>query len=80
MTKDEIYKITKQADKEFDGDREASEWVEYFAKLVAEKSASVEREACAKLVDDNAKACTNNSMAQMVLYSNAAAIRARGEA
>jgi hypothetical protein len=42
--------------------------------------AFVEREACAKLVDDNAKACTNNSMAQMVLYSNATAIRARGEA
>jgi hypothetical protein len=37
MTQDEIYKITKQADKEFDGDREASEWVEYFAKLVATK-------------------------------------------
>jgi CHASE3 domain sensor protein len=37
-----------------------------------------EREACAKLVDDNAKACINNSITQMVLYSNATAIRARG--
>ena len=51
------------------------EELEAFAKLVAQH----EREACAKLVDDNAKACINNSMAQMVLYANATAIRARGE-
>jgi hypothetical protein len=48
MTQDEIYKITKQADKEFYGDREASEWVEYFAKLVA----THEREACAKVCEE----------------------------
>ena len=38
-----------------------------------------EREECAKLVDANADACVMNSTAQMVLRSNAAAIRARGE-
>jgi hypothetical protein len=47
-----------------------------FAKLVAE----AEREACAKIVEANADACSTDSLAQMYLYSNAAAIRARGEA
>ena len=46
--------------------------------LIADERAA-EREACAKLVDENAKACTNNSMVQMVLYANATAIRARGQ-
>jgi hypothetical protein len=60
---------------------ETNIWVEEataFAKLVDAKATAREREACAKLVDDNAKACINNSMAQMVLYANATAIRARG--
>jgi len=47
-----------------------------FAKLVAE----AEREACAKIVEANADACSTDSLAQMYLYSNATAIRARGEA
>jgi hypothetical protein len=51
MTQDEIIEMAKQADKEFDGDREASEWVEYFAKLVAAK----EREACALICAQRAK-------------------------
>lgn len=46
MTQDEIYDMAKQADKEFDGDREASEWVEYLVKLVATK----EQEAIIDLV------------------------------
>jgi hypothetical protein len=37
-----------------------------------------EREACAKLVHDNALACDPGSMLQTYLASNAAAIRARG--
>ena len=47
-----------------------------FAKLVAER----EREACAKIVEANADACSTDSLAQMYLYSNATAIRARGQA
>jgi hypothetical protein len=47
-----------------------------FAKLVAAK----EREACAKIVESNADACRSDGFAQMYLYSNATAIRARGEA
>jgi hypothetical protein len=85
MTQDEIIEMAKQAGciprrhPEYWEDVQVfatPEVLQAFAKLVAAK----EREACAKLVNDNAKACTNNSMAQMVLYSNATAIRARGEA
>jgi len=47
-----------------------------FAKLVAQH----EREACAKIVELNADACRSDGVAQMILYSNSAAIRARGEA
>jgi len=50
--------------------------LEAFAKLVAER----EREACAKIVEANADACSTDSLAQMYLYSNATAIRARGQA
>ena len=39
-----------------------------------------EREACAKLVQDNAMACEPGSMLQVYLASNATAIRARGQA
>jgi len=46
-----------------------------FAKLVAE----AEREACAKIVELNADACRSDDVAQMILKSNAAAIRARGK-
>jgi hypothetical protein len=37
---------------------------------------AAEREACAKVVDDNAKQC--GTLMRQVLESNAAAIRARG--
>ena len=47
-----------------------------FAKLVAQH----ERNECAKIVELNADACRSDGVAQMILYSNAAAIRARGEA
>ena len=46
-----------------------------FAKLVAQH----EREACANIVELNADACRSDGVAQMILYSNAAAIRARGQ-
>jgi len=38
----------------------------------------IEREACARIVEANADACSTDSLAQMYLYSNATAIRARG--
>jgi hypothetical protein len=47
-----------------------------FANLVAQH----EREACAKIVEANADACSTDSLAKMYLYSNATAIRARGQA
>ena len=37
----------------------------------------VENSACARILDQNAQACANNSMLQDVLNGNAAAIRAR---
>ena len=46
-----------------------------FAKLVAQH----EREACANIVELNADACRSDGVAQMILKSNAEAIRARGE-
>jgi hypothetical protein len=77
MTQDEIIMMAK----------ESSIWECYpdswslgkFAKLVAEASASKEREACALIVEANADACRSDGVAQMCLYSNAQAIRNRGE-
>ena len=39
-----------------------------------------EREACAKLCDDNADCCHPGSVLHSILGANAAAIRARGQA
>ena len=50
--------------------------LERFASLVA----AAEREACAQIVERNAALCDNNAMLRDVLMSNAAAIRARGDA
>jgi hypothetical protein len=47
---------------------------ERFAALVAD----AERHECAKIVDGNADGC--NGMTEQILRSNAAAIRARGQA
>jgi len=43
------------------------------------KAIEKEREECAKIVELNADACRSDGVAQMILYSNAAAIRTRGE-
>jgi hypothetical protein len=40
---------------------------------------AAEREACAKIVESNANACSSDSLAKMYLYSNATAIRKRGQ-
>ena len=49
--------------------------LERFAKLVA----AHEREACAMLVEKNANRCGVDTIAWMLLSSNAEAIRARGQ-
>ena len=77
MTDEQIAKLYDQALViESNGDYVAGEldFVK-FAKLVAQH----EREACAKIVELNADACRSDNVAQMILYSNAAAIRAIGE-
>jgi hypothetical protein len=80
MTQDEIIEMANQAELcqsiwIDDGSPEIASLVA-FAKLVAAK----EREACAKIVELNADVCRSDGVAQMYLYSNATAIRARGEA
>jgi hypothetical protein len=47
--------------------------------LLIEHQRADEREACAKLVQDNSMACDPGSVLQVYLASNAAAIRARSE-
>lgn len=51
------------------------EELERFAALVTAK----EREACAKVCEENADCCNRGSHLYTILSSNAAAIRARGE-
>jgi hypothetical protein len=75
MTQNEITKIAKEvgfSDEETD---KCQLMFERFAHLVIQQ----EREACAKIVESNADACMPDSLAQMYLYSNATAIRARGQ-
>lgn len=47
--------------------------------IVAARAAAAEREACARILDENSTHCTSGSPMNLVLRSNAAAIRARGE-
>jgi len=86
MTQDEIIEMAKQAHVD------SKTWVDIyneqitvgevrgfliaFAKLVAEH----EREACANIVEENANKCGVDTVAWMLLASNAEAIRARGQA
>jgi hypothetical protein len=74
MTNDEI--INLAIENTIHGLKFDEEGLIRFAKLVA----SAEREACAKIVELNADACMPDSLAQMYLYSNATAIRAREQA
>jgi hypothetical protein len=85
MTQDEIIEMAIEAEfvshgKPSDEESELFVCVDKdiyrFAKLVAAK----EREACAKIVEENANRCGVDTVAWMLLASNAQAIRARGEA
>ena len=81
MTDEQIIELAKQAwsdagegwvvDRWFNGRAKAFIG---FAKLVAQH----EREACAKIVELNADACRSDNVAQMIIKSNAEAIRGRG--
>ena len=51
-----------------------------FARHIAYMAADKEREACADILDSNSDRCDPHSIAYEVLDSNAAAIRARGNA
>jgi DNA-directed RNA polymerase subunit F len=79
MTQDEIIEMARQAgvrDDEITFEFSQYKYLDRFAKLVAEK----EREACAKIVEENANRCGVDTVAWMLLASNAQAIRARGQA
>ena len=76
MTQDEIIEIASQVYGECVWHESALLRLEAFVKLVAAK----EREACAKIVEENANRCGVDTVAWMLLASNAQAIRARGEA
>ena len=77
MTQEEIIELWKKANgwdvKDY---QNTLDDLMRFAKLVAEK----EREACANLVDENASRCGVDTIAWVLLSSNAQAIRARGQA
>ena len=51
MTRDDIIRMAREADREWDCDRDMFEWLEWFAALVA----AAEREACARVCDLVAK-------------------------
>lgn len=78
MTRDEIIKLAREAGLAalLRDTQKTHEALERFAALVA----AAEREACAKLCDDNADCCHPGSVLHSVLGANAAAIRARGQA
>ena len=72
MTRDDIIRMAREADREWDCDRDMFEWLEWFAALVA----AAEREACARVCDLVAKEIddTNGNATYC-----AAAIRRRSE-
>lgn len=81
MTKDEIEKLAVEAGWplfaiQMLAGTEDEKRLKRFAELVA----AAEREACAELLEENAKLCVKNKMLREILEANASAIRARGNA
>ena len=72
---DDARAMTDRADYEHIATLEPRMWIEAHYD-----DAEREREACAKLCDDNADCCHPGSVLHSVLGANAAAIRARGQA
>jgi len=74
----EFEKFAKLVEKHTLSNIDPSKFMSY--QEVFEAGCLAEREACAKIVESNADACMPDSLAQMYLYSNATAIRARRQA
>jgi len=70
MTRDEFKNLLKANGITFVGEA---------AWRVAQLVAAHEREECAKILEDNADSCDPHGLANNILISNAAAIRARGQ-
>ena len=72
----DVLSMAREADREWDCDRDMVEWLEWFAALIASRvavaSASVEREACATVVEQT-------KWSNWFQADCAAAIRARGK-
>jgi hypothetical protein len=69
-----------------EGSREFGDTIHFVRKVdalmamrVIESWIDQEREACAKIVEANAKVCKGDDLLHKVMMSNAEAIRARGE-
>jgi hypothetical protein len=77
MTKDDILSIAKEAGFNWPEIQSTTieQRLERFAALVAKN----ERNACAKVLTENAAQCTKGSMNEYILTSNAQAILERGE-
>jgi hypothetical protein len=82
MTQDEIIEMARQAgmrlDKHNGGFVDASE-IKRFAKLVEERTADKEREACAKLVEVLPPVSEYRQLERATFKDAATAIRARGQ-
>jgi len=81
MTRDEIEKLAVEAGwplltLRMLAGTEDERRLERFAALAA----AAEREACAKLLNENAELCVRNKLLREILEANADAIRARGAA
>jgi hypothetical protein len=82
MSRDEIINMARESGLVSDSyvydSTDEADWkdIERFAALVA----AAEREACAQVLNENAKLCVRNKLLREILEANADAIRARGAA
>ena len=87
MTQDEILEMVREAGGSDVGGHgwttwvgtQSTEFLERFAKLVADKAAAKEREACAKLCEEMESSAALAPIEKYRTNFIAAAIRARGE-
>ena len=75
--REEIIKMAREAGAKFNLGEPSSDMVDVLERFFHMAQAA-EREECAKVVDENAKQC--GIAIRLILKSNAAAIRARGQA
>jgi hypothetical protein len=77
MNREDIIRMAREADREWDCDRDMVEWLEWFAALVA----AAEREACAKECDELAGMlfCHGDKSGAEIAVSLRDTIRARGK-